>query len=131
MGAICCFVLGLLLLPISVYVLATEIFFYHAANKVEATIVEVRHQHVPAGRGSILAYVPIVELPHTGDRIEVNTSSVENVYLVGGRLSLLCDLAASKQCIESGFFDVWWGLVELSLSLLLLVPSSLYLWRQR
>jgi uncharacterized membrane protein len=130
MAAITCALLGVILLLISVYVLAVEWSFFHRATVVDATIIDVRHKYVAAGRGSILAYVPVVEIPATGDQLEVKTASGENVYSVGSKMNVLCDLNMSKTCIRNNFFDVWWGVVDLGLSLLLLAPSSIYLSRQ-
>ncbi len=124
-----CFLLGTILLFVSFYVLATEISFYHKATMFDATIVEIRHEYVAAGRGSVLAYLPVVEIPDRGSRISVETSSEENVYTVGARIRVLCDLSSSQRCIKSTFFDQWWGIVDLIVALLFLVPSVLYLRR--
>lgn len=126
-----CFLLGLIILLLSVYVLATETYFFSNADAFDAKVVEVRHEYVAAGTGSVLAYVPVVELQNAQDRVTVDTYSKENVYSVGTKMSVLCDLSASKRCVRNTFLDVWWGAVDLSLSLMLLVPSLLYLRRAR
>lgn len=127
--AAACFVVGLIVLFISLYVLAAEMYFFHNATSFWAVVVEVRHEYVPAGRGSVLAYIPVVEIPNSKDRISVDTYSEENIYSVGARMSVLCDLSVSRRCIRNTFFDTWWGLADLMFALLFLVPSLLYLRR--
>lgn len=122
------FFVGLIVLFISIYVLATEISFFRKASTLDATIVEVRRE---PSSGSVFAYFPVVEIPNSRERISVNTSDHETVYSVGNRMSVLCDLSVSMKCIRNRFLDKWWGLVDLSIALLLLVPSSLYLRRSR
>ena len=129
--AAACFLVGLLVLFISLYVFATEFYFFHQATALETAIVEIRHEYVPAGRGSVLGYVPVVENPITRERIAVDTYNEENIYSVGGKMRVLCDLSVSRRCIRNRFFDTWWGTVDLILALLLLAPSWLYLRRSK
>jgi hypothetical protein len=123
-----CFLVGLIVLAIAIYVLATELVFINSAKPLDATIVEVRHQYVAAGRGSKLAYVPVVELPETQASLPVDSSSEENIYSVGSKVSVLCN---PSRCIEDRFLKKWWGLVDLLVAFLFLVPSSLFIWRKR
>ncbi|HBB94677.1 MAG TPA: hypothetical protein DC054_04745 [Blastocatellia bacterium] len=126
-GMVACFFVGLIVLCISLYVLATEMYFFHGATAVEAVIIEVRHEYVAAGRGSVLAYVPVVEIPNRGDRISVDTSSEDNVYSIGTRMSVLCVLSVSRRCIRNTFLDTWGdGIIDLIIALLFLLPSLLY-----
>ncbi len=122
-----CFLIGLLILFVSCYVIGTEILFLHRAQAFDATIVDVRRETVAAGRGSVVAYVPVVEMPNTGERLVVDTSSEENIFSEGGRIEVLCDLSLSRKCIRDRFVDKWWGLVDLALALFLLIPSFLYI----
>lgn len=116
---------GFIMLFVSIYMLATELYFFHNATQIEAPIVEVRHEYVPAGRVSVLGYVPVVELP-SGEKIRVDTFSRENIYSIGTKIRLLCDFSGSKRCIRDSFFECWWGLVNLAIALLFLIPSLLY-----
>ena len=125
-----CVLLGLIMRLVAFYVLAKEIHFYRNAMAFEATIVEVRQQYVPAGGGSMLAYFPVVEMRNSGP-ISVDTSSQTNVYVVGARMRVLCNLSVSQKCIEDTFFDKWWGIVDLIVALIFLVPSILYVRRSK
>src|SRR6266404_1836698 len=125
-SAIACFVIGSIIIIISAYMLATEAYFRFHATTVEARIVEVRHEYVPAGVGSVLSYVPVVELEAKHHRIRVETSSEENIYDIGSTMSVICD-SISQRCIKNTFFNRWNGVLDLLLALIFLVPSFLYL----
>lgn len=129
--AVGCFFVGLIVLAIAFYVLATELSFNIRATRYDVTIVEVRREYVPAGRGSKLAFIPVVEIAKTQERIRVESSSEENIYSVGSKLSILCDDSESRRCIKDAFFEKWWGLVDLLAALLFLVPSTVFIRREK
>jgi hypothetical protein len=129
--AVGCFLVGLILFAIAIYVLATEMRFIISATRFDATIVEVRQDYVPAGRGSKLGYIPVIEIPKTHERITVESPSEKKIYSVGSKLSILCDPSLSKRCINDAFFEKWWGLVDLLVAFLFLAPSSFFIWREK
>lgn len=128
MNIAACFLIGLVLLLTAFYLLATETYFLHNATELDAPIVDVLYEYVPKGRGSVLAYVPVVEVPSSGERISVDTHDEERSFPVGSKMKVLCDLSNSKRCIRDTFFDKWGGsTLDFIGSLLFLVPTALYL----
>jgi hypothetical protein len=101
--------LGVATLCMGLYVFITQMVFALRASAQNGTIVEVRHEQVPRGRGSLLAYVPVVQVP-AGENgfvtIRVDTYSEEPIYKVGQHLSTLCDSAKLK-CIPNTFLAKW------------------------
>jgi hypothetical protein len=101
--------LGLAIFCAGSYVLITQTVFNLRASAHNGTVVEVRHELVPKGKGSVPGYVPIVEVPDANQRlttIRVDTYSEEPVYKVGQQLQTLCDLSSSK-CIPDTFLAKW------------------------
>lgn len=100
--------LGGLTFCIGLSLLIMQILFVMRASEQNATIVEVRYEYVPRGRGSVLAYVPVVQVPGENGlvTIRVDTFSEEPIYKVGQRLSTLCD-SASLKCIPDTFLEKW------------------------
>src|SRR5437879_232249 len=65
-SSICAF-LGTIALCFGIYVFVNRILFLARATSYVAPVVEVSHESVPAGRGSVMAYVPTVQIPdHEG-----------------------------------------------------------------
>src|SRR5258705_13457584 len=93
---VACFLVGICVLLIAIYTLVIEISFVQKAEASEASIVEVRPEYVAGGKGSALAYVPVVELPGTQARVRVDTFSKQPIYKVGDRIALLCDASLLK-----------------------------------
>ncbi len=130
MNMAACFFVGSVILSVAVYSLATEINFIHNAIKLDAPIVDVRREYVPKGKGSILAYVPIVEVPNSGNRISIDTYSEQSIYSIGSKVHVLCDFAVSKKRIRNTFFETWGNsVVNFVLSLLFLLPALFYFQR--
>jgi hypothetical protein len=124
-----CVLVGVLLLSIGSYRTVNDIRFLFNGSSLEATIIEVRHESVPAGRGSNFAYVPVVEIPGVG-AVKVNTYGDKNVFAVGSRMSVVCDISA-RSCISNAFLEKWWGLVVLAGGLMFFVPPIVSLIRKR
>ena len=104
-----CLLVGLLLLLVAAYLLIVEISFVGKATTFHAMIVEVRKEPVNQGKGSSLAYVPVVEIPNAKDgssRIAVDTFSEEPVYKVGDQMKVLC-VPSSLHCVRNAFVDRW------------------------
>jgi hypothetical protein len=120
---------GSVILLISVYVLAGQWYFYHNSVAVVAPIVEVLHDYFPAGKGSALTFKPVVAMAD-GGKIAVDTTNAENIYALGTKMSLRCDLS-SKVCKPDKFLDLWFGVVGLAIAVFLLVSSLLILRRAR
>jgi len=120
---------GLVTLSIGFYLLITEIVFIQKAARFDATIVEVRHELVQKGKGSVLAYVPVVELSdatHGIARIRVDTFNEQSVYQVGRQMKVLCD-SSSLKCVPNTFIDTWGNSAGvLLLSLIFLSMPLLY-----
>jgi len=106
--------------------LAGEIRLLSNSTSYDAKIVEVRHEYVPQGKGSILAYVPVVQANGVHS-LKVDTYSEENIYVVGRTMEVMCDFSVSQRCIENTFFGKWGDfLITFSFSLLFLIPSLLH-----
>ena len=102
-------VVGLVTLVISLYLLASQIYFVSRATAFEAPIVEVNLESVRRGKGSTVAYVPTVEIAdETGKstRAKVDTFNQEPVFRVGEKMPVLCD-RSSLRCIKNTFFGMW------------------------
>jgi hypothetical protein len=122
---------GVVLLLAALYLFLSEAYFVHNASAFQALLVEVRHENVPRGRGSVLAYVPIVEVAIGNQRIRipVDTFSEEEIYKVGSSMDVLCDLS-SQRCLKNSFFDKWGNsLLDFSLSFVFLLIPGLC-WRR-
>ena len=126
---ISCAVVGLILLLIGSYLTVSDIRFLLKATSLEATIIEVRHESIPASRGSNFVYVRVVEIPSVG-AVKVNTYGDKNVFAVGSRMSVVCDISA-RRCIRDTFLEKWWGPVVLAGGLMFFVPLIGSLTRRR
>ena len=100
--------IGAVILVAALYSFVREAYFVRRAAPFAAPIVEVHHQYVPKGRGSALAYVPVVEIVNDGRpvKIPVDTFSEEPVYNVGTSMDVLCD-PSLQRCIENRFVEKW------------------------
>ena len=101
--------LGVATLFAGLYVFIPQMLFVLRASERNGTIIEVRHEQVPRGRGSVLAYVPVVQVPageHGVVAIQVDTFSEDPIYKVGQQMSTLCDSSAPK-CIPNTFLAKW------------------------
>jgi hypothetical protein len=115
--------LGSIILLAGVYVFLNRVLFLSAASSSSAPIVAVAHEYVPAGRGSVLAYVPTVELHDSQGalQVKVDTSSEAPVYTIGHQMHVSCN--SERGCIEDTFFAKWGvSLIDLLISLLFFSP---------
>ncbi len=130
-----CLAAGSLIMLIAFYVLLLEIHFVRNAVKIHASIVEVRRDFVPKGKGSILAYIPIVEVRDvTGTqlRVPVDTFDKEPVYRVGDKMEVLCTLSGSFECKKNTFADKWGDFfVDFIVAFVFLLVPAVYFWRMR
>lgn len=130
---IACLAVGLLIMFVAFYVLILEIQFVRRAVKFNASVVEVRRDLVSKGKGSIMAYFPVVEVRDgTGKqfRIPVNTYDKEPIYRVADKMDVLCTLSGSLECKKNTFADKWGDFfVDLIVSFLFLLVPLLYFWR--
>ena len=133
MALFACLLLGMCLLLIAFYLLAREIYFVHKATAFNASIVEVRTELVHKGKGSVMAYVPVVEIPSATDRnlrMTVDTFSEEPVYRVGDKMGVLCDLSASLKCTRNTFVSKWGdSLLDFVFALAFLSIPLVHYWR--
>lgn len=120
------------MLLIAFYLLVTEIHFVHKAVSFDASIIEVRKEFVAKGKGSVLAYVPVVEIPLATDgnlKIRVDTFSEQPTYYVGDKIQILCE-PSSLRCKKNTFVDKWGDFaVDFILSLVFLSIPLLHYWR--
>ena len=134
-AVIACLAVGLLIMLVAFYVLILEIQFVCRAVKFNASVVEVRRDLVSKGKGSTMAYFPVVEVRDgTGkqSRLPVNTYDKEPIYRVGDKIDVLCTLSGSLECKKNTFADKWGDFfVDLIVSFLFLLVPLLYFWRMR
>jgi len=110
LAIIACLVVGFVGLLIAVYLLVPQIYFVYTATAFDATIVEVRKELVHKGKGSVMAYVPVVEISVTTNRrvrTTVDTFSEEPVYRVGDKMEVVCDVSATLKCTRNTFVSKW------------------------
>jgi hypothetical protein len=133
MAVVACLVVGSIALLIAFYLLITEIYFVHKATAFDASIVEVRQELVHKGKGSVMAYVPVVEIASINDRnvrMTVDAFSEEPVYRVGDKMNVLCDLSASLRCTRNTFVSKWGdSLLDFVVALAFLSIPLLHYWR--
>jgi hypothetical protein len=130
MALVACLLVGLLMLSIASYLLVKEIVFMHKATVFDATIIEVSKELVHKGKGSVPAYVPVIEVPDHGTlKIKVDTFSEEPAYNVGDKMKVLCDRSSPK-CVRNTFIDKWGNsAMDFLLSFVFLSIPALYYWR--
>ena len=125
-----CSFIGLVILGIALYLLVTNTIFFGKAKPFNAVIVGVSYEYVPKGRGSVLAYVPIVEVQNgAGSNVKIKAFTWDErpVYHVGDKMQLLCEVSVSQTCIRNTFIDIWGnGLGAFILSLLFFSPLLYY-----
>lgn len=130
-----CLLLGMCLLLIAFYLLASEIYFVHKATAFDTSIVEVRRELVHKGKGFTMAYVPVTEIASGTDRnlrITVDTFDEEPVYRVGDKMDVLCDLSDSPRCIKNTFASKWGdSLLDFVFALVFLSIPLLHYWRSQ
>jgi uncharacterized protein DUF3592 len=115
---------GSIVLLIGVYLFVNRVVFLTHATSSSAPIVSVSHEYVSRGKGSVLAYVPTVQVRDSAGRTldhRVDTFDEEPVYTVGQQLRVSCN--PQHGCIEDKFFSKWGAcLIDLLLSLLFFSP---------
>ena len=120
--------MGSILLLVAIYLFSVRLIFLASASSFDAPIVAVTHESVPKGRGSVLAYVPTVQVRDSQGRpltLKVDTSSEELVYSLGQTMRVVCN--PNRGCIEDRFMARWGdGLIDLILSLVFFAPLLYY-----
>ena len=116
--------LGLIVLLFGVYLFFNRIVFLAHAISSSAPIVAISHEYVAKVKGSVLAYVPTVQV-HGGEgrtlELRVDTFNEEPVYAIGQQMRVTCNL--ERGCIEDRFFAKWGPcLIDLLLSLVFFSP---------
>jgi hypothetical protein len=116
--------LGSIILLAGVYVFLNRVLFLIGASSSSAPIVAVAHEYVPAGRGSVLAYVPTVQVHDRQGRaveMKVDTSNEAPVYTIGQHMRVVCNF--ERGCIQDTFFAKWGAcLFDLLISLVFFSP---------
>ena len=84
----------------------------------------ISREYVRSGKGSVLAYVPTVQIQDGlsgSHNLRVDTFNREPVYAVGQQLEVSCNL--ERGCIEDSFIAKWGAsLINLLVSLLFFSP---------
>ena len=124
---------GSIFLLTTFYSFFDRLTFLRNSTYASALVVAVTLDRVPRGKGSVNAYVPIVQLvdsegnPH---KVKVDTFSTARVYDVGQRLPVLCNSKGS--CIEDNFLNKWeTTLICAALSAIFLAPFLVHRTRHR
>ena len=103
---------GSVVLIVGAYLFINRIVFLAHASSYSAPIIDVSKESVSKGKGSVLAYVPIVRVQGvdgTATDHKVDTFNEENVYVIGRQMAVTC--APSRGCIEDTFFSKWGALL--------------------
>ncbi len=120
--------IGSILLLAGIYLLVRRTIFLVNANASISPIVSVSHEYVPKGRGSVLAYVPTVEVldsQRRSQRLKVDTFNESPVYSIGQQMHVVCNPV--RGCIEDTFAARWAdGLLDLLISLVFFAPLLYY-----
>lgn len=123
-------VIASILVLLGIYLLVDRVLFLTQATSSLARIVSVSYEYVPKGRGSVLAYVPTVQVNDGAGKtcyLKVDTSNEEPIYTIGGEIYVSCNL--QRGCIEDTFFSKWGSpLLVLLISLIPLLAWKLGLW---
>jgi hypothetical protein len=115
--------LGSILLLVAVYLLFNRLVFLAHATSSSAPIVAVSHEYVAQGKGSVLAYVPTVQISGEGRtlNLKVDMFNEEPVYIVGQQMQVVCNV--ERGCIQDTLFKKWGAcLIDLLLSLVFFSP---------
>lgn len=117
-------VVGSIVLLIGIYLFVNRVVFLSRATASSAPIVSVSHEPVSKGKGSVLAYVPTVQVRDGVGRtldLKVDTFNEEPVYRVGEQMRVSCN--PQSGCIEDTFMSKWGGfLFVLLVSLVFFSP---------
>jgi len=100
---------GIVILMFACWLLIEQTYFYWNSTPLQATIAEVLYEKVPGGRGSAMAYIPVVELDDFGQRIriKIDTNDDAPIYSVGSPMSLRCRKEGLVVCQEDEFIKPW------------------------
>jgi hypothetical protein len=120
--------LGSIVMLVAIYLFFARIAFLSHSRSSDAPIVAITHEYVPKGRGSVLAYVPTVEVRDFQGRplrLKVNAFNEAPVYAVGQQMRVVCD--PERGCIEDTFFAKWGSiLINITISLVFFAPLLYY-----
>ncbi|MGH9928725.1 MAG: DUF3592 domain-containing protein [Pyrinomonadaceae bacterium] len=120
--------IGSILFIVGIYLLVRRTVFLVNATASNAPVVSVSHEYVPKGRGSVLAYVPTVEVRDTQGQalhLKVDAFDESPVYSIGQQMHVVCN--AARGCIEDTFAARWGdGLLDLLISLVFFAPLVYY-----
>jgi hypothetical protein len=106
-----------------------RVIFLAQATSSSAPIVSVSHEYVSRGKGSVLAYVPTVQVRDSAGRtldLKVDTFNEEPVYTIGQQMHVSCN--PERGCIEDRFFAKW-GACLIDLLITFLFFSPLLAWK--
>src|SRR5262245_7435603 len=100
--------IGSIVLLAGIYSFIDRMLFLESSAPSLAKIISVSHEYVPKGKGSVLAYVPTVQINGIDGEalaVKVDTSNEEPVYKVGDEIYVSCNL--QRECIEDSFLAKW------------------------
>jgi hypothetical protein len=117
-------IVGSILFLIGIYLFVNRVIFLAQATSSLAPIVSVSHEYVSKGKGSVIAYVPTVQVRDGAGRtlnLKVDTFNEEPVYTMGQQMRVSC--SPQHGCIEDTFFSKCGGfLILLLISVLFFSP---------
>jgi hypothetical protein len=120
--------MGSILLLVAIYLFSVRLIFLYDASSFDAPIVAVTHEYVAKGKGSVLAYVPTVQVHDSQERplnLKVDTFNEKPVYLLGQPMRVVC--SPNRGCIENTFAARWGdALLDLLISLVFFAPLLYY-----
>lgn len=105
-----CFGAGILAFGVAGWLFFNQVEFFCNSAVQRGTVADVSYENVPRGRGSVMAYVPIVELENSSglsERVKVDTSEDSPKYVIGSKMELRCAAGPHRVCRENRFIDLW------------------------
>jgi hypothetical protein len=126
-GALAAFAIAAVAICVGLYTVGSHLLFLIGSTVSDAQIIEVRHEYVPRGRGSALAYVPVIQLPDSRQSIKVATYDEQPVYTVGSSLSVRCKVGSDQAyCTDPSLFWLFiWPLLSLAIGGVMLIVGFL------
>jgi hypothetical protein len=88
------------------WLLASDIYFYLSSERFTGSVAAVSYELVPRGKGSAMAYVPIVQVSGLG-RIKPDTSEDSPVYSIGSLMDLRCTRESTPSCRIDRLISLW------------------------
>ncbi len=125
------FVAGILAFCMFCWSFFCQASFYSDSRQFSGTVVAVSYEAVPRGRGSAMAYVPIVKVNEFGEgtTIKADVSDESPVYAIGALIPLRCSHDSPPLCREDKILSLWAGsLIWFLITIVFLVLGLIFRW---